>query len=65
MFYYPKSFTSKSLLMSQEVFTNVARFALHLNKMHDAHNALVIMSAQRAGNNECWLLDSIRFSDIT
>ncbi len=30
MFYYPKSFTLKSLLTSQEVFTNVARFALHL-----------------------------------
>ncbi len=30
MFYYPKSFTFKSLLTSQEVYTNVAGFALHL-----------------------------------
>ncbi len=29
MFYYPKSFTLKSLLTSREVFTNVPRFALH------------------------------------
>ena len=29
MFYYSKSFTFKSLLTSQEVFTNVAGFALH------------------------------------
>ena len=29
MFYYPKSFTLKSLLTSQEVFTNVAGIALH------------------------------------
>ncbi len=30
MFYYPKSITFKSLLTSQEVYTNVAGFALHL-----------------------------------
>ena len=30
MFYYPKSFAFKSLLTSQEVFTNVAGFAIHL-----------------------------------
>ncbi len=28
MFYYPKPFTFKSILTSQEVFTNVARFVL-------------------------------------
>ncbi len=30
MFHYPKYFTLKSLRMSQEVFTNVARLVLHL-----------------------------------